>query len=406
MTQARVLYAVTDPITAISFLRGHLAFLKSEGFEPHLACARTPEAVAFARAECVTLHDVPLSRCWFGMEDLLSLVRAVRVLRLVRPTVLNYSTPKAALVWAVASWFARPPVVVFLLRGLRLEGERPWRAGFALLWFMELIAARSANVIVCVSEGLRRRAIGLRVVASHRSVVLGAGSSNGVDTERFSPITAPERRRARDALGLPDAAFVVGYVGRLARDKGLEDLMDAVELCAADVRHLRCVLVGASEPGFDLDHALASRPAAAAATLTRPATTAVEEEYAAFDVFVLPSRREGLSNALLEAQARALPCVTTDATGCVDAIEPGQSGFVVPAGDPHALASAIARFGVPRDAGLARRMGAAGRQRVERLFQPHRLWREYAELYRRSAAEPTRQRSETSTSDTRTGVRS
>jgi glycosyltransferase involved in cell wall biosynthesis len=385
MTGERVLYAVTDPITALSFLRGQLAFLRSEGFEPHLACARTAELVAFAESEGVTLHDVPLSRSWVGRQDLSSLIRAIRVLRSVRPTVLNYSTPKAALVWALASRFARPPLVVFLLRGLRLEGERPWRIGFALLWLMELLAARSAHVTVCVSHGVRRRALALYLVSPRRAVVLGAGSSNGVDSQRFCVIDTSERRRARADMGLAESAFVVGYVGRLAHDKGIEDLLDAVQICAHRTDQIRCVLVGSAEPGFDVNGALRSRPSVAEVTIVRPATAFVEYEYAAFDVFVLASHREGLSNALLEAQSRALPCVTTDATGCADAIEPGKSGFVVRSHDPVELAAAIERLKGPEHADQARLMGLAGRERVEALFLPRRVWNEYAKLYRRGA---------------------
>jgi hypothetical protein len=89
----RVLYAVTDPVTAVSFLQGQLAFLREEGFELHLACGRSPQVDELAIREGVTLHDVPLSRSWWSWADFRALVRAVRVLRQVRPHILNYSTP-------------------------------------------------------------------------------------------------------------------------------------------------------------------------------------------------------------------------------------------------------------------------------------------------------------------------
>lgn len=386
MTKKRVLYTVTDPVTALCFLRGQLAFLDAQGFEPHLACASNREIREFAASEGATIHDVPLSRKWLSRMDLVALVRAVRVLRAVRPAVLNYSTPKAALVWAIASWIARPPFVVFLLRGLRLESERPWRPRFALLWAVERIAARSAHVTVCVSGSLQRRALQLRLVRHDRTRVLGAGSSNGVDSSRFRPISPQERQDARISIGVAASAYVVGFVGRLARDKGIEELLDAIEVCVEEA-DVRCVLVGSPEPEFDLDAALAARPIAASRTTVRPATSTVEDEYAALDVLVLPSHREGLSNALLEAQARALPCITTDATGCVDAIEPGITGLVVPVRDPRSLANAIALLGRHPDRRSS--MGQAGRDRVERLFRPDHVWSEYVALYRSAPATTT-----------------
>lgn len=376
-----VLYTVTDPVTALSLMRGQFRALREEGFEPHLACGVTPELEEFAATEGVVLHDVPLTRSWLSVAEGRSFVRAVRVLRRVRPDVLNYSTPKAAALWAIASWCARPPKVVFLLRGLRLEGERPWSPAFVLLWLMELVAARSAHTTVAVSETLRDRAIALHLVRRDRTVVLGAGSSNGVDLDRFSPVTPPERERARARLGLPPSTFVVGFVGRLAADKGLSDLLEAVDSCVADV-DLACVLVGPSEPDLDLEAVLGRLPNAASVTVVRPASKSVEDEYAAFDLFVLPSHREGLSNALLEAQARGLPCLTTDATGCVDAITLGVTGVVVPAGSPQRLADAIRQAADPHERSRLHAMGVAGRGRVERHFRQTDVWARYVELYR------------------------
>ncbi|MCW2846487.1 MAG: Capsular polysaccharide biosynthesis glycosyl transferase [Marmoricola sp.] len=379
MSDVPVLYAVTDPVTALAFLRGQLGFLRENGFEVHLACERTPEIEAFAQVEGVIAHDVRLSRRWWSWQDTRSLSKAVGVLRSVRPVVLNYSTPKAALVWSIASWFSRPDLVVYLLRGLRVEGQRPWRAGFALLWAMEFIASRTADVTVCVSRGLRDRARTLHLVRENRSIILGAGSSNGVDCNRFTQISSDERETARIARRLTESDFVVGYVGRLAKDKGIEDLLDAIELVSQQTG-LKCLLVGSSEPNFDLSRALSSRSRAAKVTSWLPATSAVQDEYATFDVFVLPSHREGMSNALLEAQARGLPCITTDATGCADAIEPGISGWVVKVGDVDGLASAISRVSEAEDRGVG--MGRMGRARVEDLFNPQALWEQYARLYR------------------------
>ncbi len=390
-----VLYAVTDPVTALAFLRGQLASLRADGFRPHLACASSPELEAFAAAEGVVTHDVPLTRRWWGRGDFASLFRAIRVLRRVRPAVLNYSTPKAALVWAVACWFARPAFVVFLLRGLRVEGQRRWRPGFAVLWLMEWLAARTADVTVCVSPSLRRRALQLGLLRPDRSVVLGAGSSNGVDLDRFHPVSADERVRARERLGLAETVFVVGFVGRLAKDKGISTLIDALE-ARASTGELSCLMVGPTEPGYDLDAELATRPAAARVVHRLPATPRVEEVYAGMDVLVLPSLREGMSNVLLEAQARGLPCITTDGTGCADAVEPDVSGLVVRAGAQTDLAAAIAALA--EDPGRRQRMGAAGRDRVERLFGSEQVWPRYAELYRHgttSREPPTVQREQT-----------
>jgi glycosyltransferase involved in cell wall biosynthesis len=374
-----LVYAVTDPATALAFLRGQLGYLAAHGFNVHLACGRTTELDDFAARECVTVHDVPLSRAWWARGDLGSLVRAIRVLRSVRPDVLNYSTPKAAMVWAIASWFNRPNHVVYLLRGLRLEGQRPWSVGFALLWLAELLATKSAHVTVCVSHSLRDKALSLRLVRKHRSLVLDRGSSNGVDIDRFQPPTAEGCRAARVHYGLGENRFVLGYIGRVNRDKGVPELLDAVESASALVPDLECLLVGSVEPGFDLDDELQRRPTARTRTHWFPATETVEQAYAALDVFILPSHREGMSNALLEAQAMEIPCITTTATGCVDAVLPDSSALIVPVRDNASLSDAIIR--VAHDLQRRRAMGRAGRNHVVSHFSPEEKWQDYAALY-------------------------
>jgi len=369
-----------------------MAFLVAEGFDVHLACQGDEAVREMALAEGVTLHEVSLSRTWFSPADLRGMLRAARVLRAVRPAVLNYSTPKAALVWALACIVGRrPPRVIYLLRGLRLDGERAWTLKFALLWLCEVVAARVADTVVCVSPGLRRRATGLRIARASSSIVLGKGSSNGVDATRFVPST--QRRAAmRAQLGSADDEVIVGFVGRLTADKGIYDLLDAVRLLR---RPVRLLLVGPTEPDIDLD-ALWLRYSDLRPCVTHVEyTRATPDYFAAMDVFVLPSLREGMCNALLEAQAVELPCITTDVIGCRDAVVPGVTARVV---DPHApeqLARVIEQLA--SDPELRVRMGRAGRQHVLEHFVPEKLWRRYSCLYRavatRNGAEPGPERS-------------
>jgi glycosyltransferase involved in cell wall biosynthesis len=381
----KVLYAVTDPLTALSFLRGQLGFLAAHGFEVHLACARTRELNEFAAREGVTVHDVPLSRAWWARGDLGSLLRAIRVLRSVRPDVLNYSTPKAAMVWAIASWFSRPNLVLYLLRGLRLEGQRPWTLGFGLLWLAELLSTSSAHRTVCVSHSLRDKALSLRLVRKTKSLVFGRGSSNGVNITRFRPPTGEDREAARATYGLDQDRFVVGYIGRMNRDKGVPELLDAVESAVASACELQCLLVGTLEPGFDLDDQLRRRTVAQGRTRWFPSTRAVEQAYAALDVFVLPSHREGMSNALLEAQAMAISCVTTTATGCRDAVLPDKTALVVPVDDSRSLTNAL--LWLAHDPGRRHVMGQAARAHVVEHYKPEDLWQSYADFYRSHSAE-------------------
>jgi glycosyltransferase involved in cell wall biosynthesis len=369
----RVLYSVTVA-TTVPLLRGQMLYLKHAGFDVHLACEASPYVEQLAEEEGFTLHDVPLRRSWLAFDDIKGIWRAVRVLREVKPNVLNFSTPKASLVWAIASHFWRPGFVVYLLRGLRLENERRWSVGFLVLWMTELIASRSADLVVCVSDELRRKALDLRLMREEHAVVLGKGSSNGVSTERFTP-SIELREEMRRRLGFTDSDIVVGYVGRFVKEKGIFDLLNAMSLTPKDVH---CVLVGDSELDVDIRTLLNERQLQHRVRVV-DFTHDIRNYYAAMDIVALPSHREGMPNVLLEAQAMALPCVTSDATGCRDAVAENETALVVPMNAAEQLAAAIEHLA--EDPEMRERFGRAGRRRMLEHFRQTDHWERYVTLY-------------------------
>ena len=137
----------------------------------------------------------------------------------IRPTGgAELQHAKGSAVWAVASWFSRPPLVVFLLRGLRLEGERHG-ARVLVLWVMELSPREAPHVTVSVSEGLRREPSSCIFGMQRKAVVLGSGSSNGVDTKRFTPITPAERLAASAPSVWTPPPSSLAIVGRFAETR-------------------------------------------------------------------------------------------------------------------------------------------------------------------------------------------
>jgi glycosyltransferase involved in cell wall biosynthesis len=161
--------------------------------------------------------------------------------------------------------------------------------------------------------------------------------------------------------------LVIGYVGRLVRDKGVEDLAAAWSILRGESEDLRLLLCG----DFEADNAVRAEVRAALLGDNRVRFTAgfaddMPPMYSAMDICVLPTYREGLPNVCLEASARRIPVVATRIPGCVDAVEDGVTGLLVPPRDPESLAGALRRLILDPD--LRRRLGEAGRRFVQARF--------------------------------------
>jgi glycosyltransferase involved in cell wall biosynthesis len=226
------------------------------------------------------------------------------------------------------------------------------------------------------SASVRRRAERDGVIGVGDGIILGSG--NGVDTHRFTPATQDDRRRAREALGLSEDAFVIGFVGRLSKDKGIDDLVHAITIMNREETWL--LLVGSYEVADAIDHKTSNVIATDDHIVHVPWTDNTKAIYTAIDVLAFPSYREGLPNVPLEAQACGVPIVGYAATGTIDAVVNGQTGILVPIGDRQALSSAL--DALLHDPELRKRLGTNARTHVVENFNPADVWKLIEATYR------------------------
>lgn len=299
--------------------------------------------------------------------DLGAVLRLARLVRGLRPDVVH-SRNWGALDAVVAARLAGVHTVVHGEHGREAmdpEGLDPRRNR------LRRLLAPLVSRFVTVSVDLRRWLVTTVRIPAHKVVTI----HNGVDSVRFSPADSSE---AREALGLPIGATVIGTIGRLDPVKDQAGLIEAFSGLAESGSTPILAIVGEGPSRLALEEEIRRRNLSQRVRLfgeRRDVPTVLR----AFDLFVLPSRAEGMSNTILEAMATGLPVVATDVGGNPELIEPETTGRLVPSGDPHALEAALRAY--VADSYLRRSHGKAGRDRVLQHFSLDRMAQAHTGLY-------------------------
>jgi glycosyltransferase involved in cell wall biosynthesis len=342
--------------TAVSLLLPGLA----DRFEVTLAAQGSGPLRDAAKAADVPFVELrQVRRAIHPWHDALALVELVRLCRKLRPDIVHAHSSKAGVLGRLAAWLARVPVRVLSVHGWSFAAYGGL-AGRLYLWIERLMRPLTTTV-VCVAEATRAQGIAARACEPARTVVI----HNAVDVGTFGG--------GAHASGPP----CIVSVGRFAYPKDFASLIDALALTGGDYR---AALVG---DGPELPEVAASVEARGLAS--RVELLGAREDVAGVlgrsDIFVLSSLSEGFPVSILEAMAAGLPVVATAVGGVAEAVVDGETGLLVPAADPDALAEALDRL--VADPGLQRRYGEAGRARALRFFDVPRYRAAHLDLYRR-----------------------
>lgn len=357
---SKVLHIVSVSFSLKYFVGNQFIYFKSKGYDFTVACSPSRDFFNYANEMGFNTFPIIISRNISPIQDILSIYKLYKFIKKEKFDVVVAHSPKGGLIGMIAGFLAKTPRRIFFRHGLVFETSSGLKK--KMLIVIEKITGFCSHKVVNVSFSIEKVSNSLHLNSVSKNVILGKGSCNGVNIDyyKFKP-----KSEYKDK-------FVIGFIGRLCNDKGINELVNAIEYLD-EYENIVLLLIGP----------LDERDVLARGTLQKiednPKIIYIGEVkstgyyYNQMDVFILPSFREGFPTVNLEASASKLPIITTKKTGCIDSIIENQTGIFTE-NDPEQIAKSIEYY--IKNTELRKLHGINGREFVEANFSENVIYRD------------------------------
>lgn len=377
----KILHVVNIFFTIPYFLGEQLNYFSKKKYELFVVCSPSDLLESYSLSHNFKYKQIPILRKISLVEDIKALINIISYINENKIEVVVGHTPKGALLAMISGFISRVPIRIYFRHGLVYETSK----GFTrfILISMDRLTSFLATKIVCVSPSVYKQSLSDKLNVERKQIILHKGTCNGIDTKRFHRENLAIERisELRKKYSISEhKSFVIGYVGRLVRDKGIIELVEAFN--QVQKQHLNCklLLVGMMEERDSLPNEIITEIHNNSSIICTGYidNQDMENYYALMNLFVLPSYREGFPTSVLEAASMELPILTTRATGCIDSIIENTNGCFV-SHDKDEISQYMNRFiNYPE---LCVEYGKNGRKFVMDNFRQDIIWEKIEKLY-------------------------
>ena len=361
----KICFITTVSMTINQFIRFSFETFHNDGYEIHVIADMDEEYVQ-TLPSYVHAHPIHMGRgVHFG--DFFRVVSQMKkIFKKEKFDIVQYSTPNASLYASIAAWLGRVKVRLYCQWGLIYQGFTGIKR-FIFKSIERMVCFLSTDVQPD-SHGNLELCRKQHFYGKKKSRVVWNGSANGIALEKFQIEKKMEyRQQVREKHGISDDAFVVGYIGRVGKEKGFDELMQMTKLLHEKYENLVLLYVGPNEkPDTVAKESLEYFENCSRIVYTGGWVDNTECYYAAMDVFVFPTYREGFGSVTIEAEVMGVPVVVSDVPGPQNAIIDGVTGYKVPSKTVEPWVEKISYLLEHPE--LRVEMGAAGRKFVEEHF--------------------------------------
>lgn len=366
----KICFVTTVSLTMKAFIINTARYLHEQGgYDITLICA-PDEAFEASLPEYIHFIPVPMER-GISLGGIGALRQMTKIFKREKFDLVQYSTPNAAFYASIAAKKAKVPVRLYCQWGIAYTGFQGIKR--KIFKMVEKMVCKRSTWIEPDSHGNLDFSHAEGLYPENKGSVIWNGSASGVDVSKFDFRHRDEwRKTIREKYNLSEDAFVYGAIGRINRDKGINELFTAFRNIVAVRPNAYLMLVGSEENVQLLDQELYAWAKENDHVLFCGHTNVVEQYLSAMDIYILPSYREGFGSVVIEAASMGLPVIVSDIPGPTNAMLRDKTGLVVPKADAAALEQAMVK--ILEDAHLREEFGRAGKALATDNFEQKQLF--------------------------------
>lgn len=374
----KIIHIVNISFVLPYYIGDQFDFFADKGVKFYVGC--TPDGYLDQFTSRKNIVPVPLNilREINLREDLLSIIKLYKLIKKEKIDIVITHTPKGGLIGIIASFFARIDKRIYFRHGLVYETSSGLKR--VLLKNIERLTGFLSTKVICVSDSVLKISLLEKLSRTNSTTILNMGTCNGIDAEKTFNLKNIDQASIlflKQKYNINDTDFVIGFVGRLVNDKGVNELIGAWKNIIITHRNVKLLLVGPFEKRDGLNDEIKEFIGNEPSIIHTGLIEDVRSHYALMNIFILPSYREGFPTVVLEASAMELPIITTRVTGCCDSIISNQTGIFTELENEH-IAKSILYYMSNKQ--LAIKHGQNGRKFVIENFNQQKIWEEIQKI--------------------------
>jgi glycosyltransferase involved in cell wall biosynthesis len=383
VVRKKILRIATVPQSLKLLTKGQMKFLTEKGFDVYAMSADGFEIQSLYEDELIVKHfKIDLTRKISPLHDIVAIWQCFRVIKSLKPDIVHTYTPKAGLVGMIAAYFAGCKIRLHNVTGLPLMEAKGFKRALliqiekTIYWFATQVYVNSFGLIDFINKN---------IFASNKIKILGNGSTNGIDGSFFKKNNEIEvvADSIKDRLGFVEDTFVWIFIGRIVKDKGINELVEAFKKITESNHNMELIILGSFEDELDpistqADFEIKNNPKIKVVGFQSD----IRPYLCIADCLVFPSYREGLPNVPMQAACFDLPIITTNINGCNEVVSDLENGLLIEPKSSDELADAMEK--IYEDTELRKTLKINTRDRILQKYDQKRIWEYIIEEYQKA----------------------